>query len=96
MFKNGEDAGTTLGYVPPKKPPKKWYVKGRVTKETFQAWQAYSEHNNATLGGLLEVIGQQIAIRNETGEPVPALTHEELIKKARQVDVDRRRRGERY
>jgi hypothetical protein len=59
-----------------------------------RGWQDFCEDQGVSIAGLLEAIGQDLAQSVETGAS-DELVQSERIRRARQIDADRRRRGPR-
>jgi len=62
-----------------------------LSPEAHDAWHDFAAENGVSVSGLLEAIAHEWASRKARGEPV--LPDEDaLVKTARRVDADRRRR----
>jgi hypothetical protein len=78
---------TYCDYAPPTMPSKK-VIHANVSDSTFEAWQAFSIDNGISVTGVIEALG--------TFGPIAggkSLSADQLVKEARKVDSERRRRG---
>jgi hypothetical protein len=68
--------------------PTKKVIHANVSDETFEAWQEFSIDHGISVTGIIEALGT-------VGPLVGAksLTADQLVKEARRVDSERRRRG---
>lgn len=62
-------------------------IHANVSDETFEAWQEFSIEHGVSVTGIIEALGSVGPI---VGQRIEAST---LVKAARQVDGERRRRG---
>lgn len=68
--------------------PTKKVIHANVSDETFESWQEFSIDHGISVTGIIEALGT-------VGPLVGAksLTADQLVKEARRVDSERRRRG---
>jgi hypothetical protein len=71
--------------------PTRKAIHAYLSPEAHDAWHDYAAENGVSVSGLLEAIANQWAEKLRRGEPI--LPDEGgLVKAARRVDADRRRR----
>ncbi len=71
--------------------PTRKAIHAYLSPDAHDAWHDFAAENGVSVSGLLEAIANEWAARLARGEP--ALPDEErLVKTARKVDADRRRR----
>lgn len=68
--------------------PSKSVIHANVSEEAFQGWQEFSIEHGISVTGMIEALGRKGPL--VTGK---ALTADQLVKEARVVDGERRRRG---
>lgn len=68
--------------------PTKKVIHANVSDTTFEAWQAFSIDNGISVTGVIEALGTIGPIAGGK-----SLSADQLVKEARKVDSERRRRG---
>jgi len=71
--------------------PTRKAIHAYLSPEAHDAWHDFAAENGVSVSGLLEAIANEWAARQARGEqPLP--DEERLVRTARRVDADRRRR----